>query len=579
MSMLLLGGSAYGQMVTTFDYTGGMQTYVVPAGVTNLDVEVIAAQGGNAVGTTVGWGGGPMDLDGGMGGNVTCTISVTGGETLNIFVGGIGDMTTGGYNGGGNPAACSGTEVIAAGGGGASDIRQGGSTVADRIVVAGGGGGAAGSADPSYASPDFSGAGGGLTGANATVGSSGLCTPGGGGGPASGGIGGNNACWCGGALVANSGILGFGGDGICAPSGLSTCSCSGTGCTTGGGGGGGYYGGGAGICFAGGGGGSSYTNATATSVVHTQGFQLGDGQIIITVLCDPLVPTISDDTLCDGDMVTLSVTSTNAGTITWDMGVTDGVAFTPPLGTTAYTATSSDVADCGFQQLIFVGAIPTVDAGADVNVCEGDSASLSGSGTANIWTWDGGITDGVNFLPPPATTTTYTLTGEVDSTGCQATDMVDVTVVVPDISITATGTTLISNQSSASYQWLDCPAMTPIAGAVTQIFTPTADGSYAVIVTVLGCSDTSACQAVFSGIDNISGSTDLVIYPNPTDGLLQIALDASYNYELINLVGEVIFSGEASGKKELDLSTIASGTYFIKVSVGKEVKTMKVVRR
>jgi hypothetical protein len=84
-----------------------------------------------------------------------------------------------------------------------------------------------------------------------------------GGTQAAGGLGGDFAGWC----TAANGSLG-GGAGGCSPSG-------------GGGAGGGYYGGGGGA-WSGGGGGSSFSAATATGVTLTQGFQTGNGQIIIS---------------------------------------------------------------------------------------------------------------------------------------------------------------------------------------------------------------------------------------------------------------------------------------------------------
>ncbi len=46
--------------------------------------------------------------------------------------------------------------------------------------------------------------------------------------------------------------------------------------------------------------------------------------------------------LCDGGLLTLTATSSNGGTITWNNGVTDGVAFVPlTTGIITYIATSS----------------------------------------------------------------------------------------------------------------------------------------------------------------------------------------------------------------------------------------------
>ncbi len=561
--LMVLSLQLQGQVTTTFDYTGGLQTFVVPAGVTSVDVDVMAAQGGNAVGFAIGWTDGDVDIQGGLGGRVTATIVVTPGETLNIYVGGQGAMPTGGYNGGGGGAVgCGGTEVIWAGGGGASDIRQGGMAVGNRTVVAGGGGGAAGSPD-TYATIPFAGAGGGLTGANSQTfgGDGGLL--GLGGGPASGGGGGYNTFWCGLSDVGGAGGFGPGGTSVCAPSGLSTCGCDGTGCTSGGGGGGGWYGGGAGICFAGGGGGSSYTAPSATSVVHTQGFQTGNGQVIVTYTCDPLVTSVSDDEVCEGETVTLSASSGGGGVITWDGGVVDGVAFTPPVGVTTYTATSDLSGDCAFSVDITVNALPTVNAGTDQDICEGDMATLIPSGTATTYSWDGGVITGLPFSPP-AGVTTYTVTGTDLATGCENTDQVDVNGVVIDETVAAGGGTITSNEAGAAYQWIDCSTMTDIAGETNQSFTIPGNGSYAVEVTVSGCVDTSACLDVFAGLSDES-PVYFSVLPNPSDGQIKLLCAGEFTYSLSDITGKTLLTSDGNTSVELDLSDWTEGVYLLTV--------------
>src|SRR5687768_2467111 len=88
--------------------------------------------------------GGASAYAGGNGGSVSGVISVTPGQLYNIFVGGQGLISAGGYNGGGyggnTPAV-----TFGAGGGGATDITFGGSGLTNRIMVAAGGGGSGGS--------------------------------------------------------------------------------------------------------------------------------------------------------------------------------------------------------------------------------------------------------------------------------------------------------------------------------------------------------------------------------------------------------------------------------------------------
>ena len=166
----------------TFNFTGGMQSYTVPVGVTSLTITARGAQGANQTpGGT-----------GGLGGSVQGVLSVSAGQVLNIFVGG-----QNGYNGGalggvnGNTVFSGPSTGNAGNGGGATDIRIGGVALANRVLVAGGGGGAGHNGVwPSCqtAGPAGNGgSGGGLTGGNGSGGSSTACNCTGGGGTQSAG--------------------------------------------------------------------------------------------------------------------------------------------------------------------------------------------------------------------------------------------------------------------------------------------------------------------------------------------------------------------------------------------------------
>ncbi|MEI6766666.1 MAG: glycine-rich protein [Bacteroidota bacterium] len=239
----------------TFSYTGGAQTWTVPGCITSITVDAYGAQGGASYGAA-----------GGLGGRVQCTLAVTPGSTLNIFVGQQGQQSSstllgyGGYNGGGSAPVSSN---VCGGGGGATDIRVNGTALSDRVVVAGAG---AGSGQGS------GGAGGGLTGGQGSTPGAGVWATGG--TQSAGGNGGlynNGACAPG--AYAQNGSLGQGGNGI---TGSGSCTSSG-----GSGGGGGYYGGG-GMQINGAGGGSSYTGTGTSNVTHTQGANSGNGSLTIT---------------------------------------------------------------------------------------------------------------------------------------------------------------------------------------------------------------------------------------------------------------------------------------------------------
>lgn len=255
----------------TFTYVGAPQIYVVPDGVTSIDVTLKGAQG-----LSVSGGG-----NGGEGATVTATISVSPGEVLQVNVGGQGQSNAAAYNGGGRP-----------GGGGATDIRRPSFATtmttftscaynfscgySERIVVAGGGGGGGNLAGSN------GGRGGeiGETGA-AGNGSGGDATGGGGGTQVSGGAAG------GGTVGGPSAGPGSGGLGVGGANGWATGAF-------GGGGGGGYFGGGQGgqssngtggnLGAGGGGGGSSWASGAGVSAAaFTTGGGSGSGSVVVSV--------------------------------------------------------------------------------------------------------------------------------------------------------------------------------------------------------------------------------------------------------------------------------------------------------
>ncbi len=73
---------------------------------------------------------------------------------------------------------------------------------------------------------------------------------------------------------------------------------------------------------------------------------------------------------------------------------------------------------------VTINSLPTVGAGADQTVCEGDPVTVSGAG-ASSYTWDNGVMDGVAFSA--TVTTTYNVTG-VDVEGCENTDALTIVV-------------------------------------------------------------------------------------------------------------------------------------------------------
>ena len=260
----------------TFSFHDKEQYFTIPAGVTSLTVVVRGAAGGL--------------VGGGLCARVYARVPVVPGETLAIFVGGIGKKGDGCFNGGGQGGWVNGPYNAGGGGGGASDIREGGDALSNRIVVAAGGGGQGARNGKSHG---FGGGGGGLNGEGGEHGrrrEGARAGHGGGGGTQTrGGPGGGGAF---GIRYGDgsSGSAGDGGDGGRLPGSYYYLGGGG------GGGGGGYYGGGGGgvgtgtlynsssTGGGGGGGGSSYVEPAAKDARMWSGWKnaTGDGLIVLS---------------------------------------------------------------------------------------------------------------------------------------------------------------------------------------------------------------------------------------------------------------------------------------------------------
>lgn len=200
----------------TLQYTGSMQTYVIPDCATNIVITAYGAQGANGSTITPGINSGGQA---GLGNKVIGGWSnLEPGQTIYVNIGGAADGGIGGYNGGGTGQS-NGGQNPSGGGGGATDIRYPTDNLSDRVQVAGGGGGG-GNAAYHWNGAAFTGGNGGngggsgvsLDGSAGTdaIGDSGFAYPSGLGGTSSGP--GAGAIGCGSFLGqtggANSGSVG-----------------------------------------------------------------------------------------------------------------------------------------------------------------------------------------------------------------------------------------------------------------------------------------------------------------------------------------------------------------------------------
>jgi hypothetical protein len=150
----------------------------------------------------------------------------------------------------------------------------------------------------------------------------------------------------------------------------------------------------------------------------------GNPSVIVNGL--PTVNAGSDVTTCAGDLVNL--TATGATSYVWDKGTSLNTAVNPvsPTTTTTYTVTgTTNGCSASDQVTISVNPLPAGNAGTDVEICYGQSTTLTASG-GGTYLWTTGETT-PTITVSPISTTNYAVT-VTNAFGCKYTDNVTVTV-------------------------------------------------------------------------------------------------------------------------------------------------------
>ncbi|MEO6131721.1 MAG: T9SS type A sorting domain-containing protein, partial [Saprospiraceae bacterium] len=166
-------------------------------------------------------------------------------------------------------------------------------------------------------------------------------------------------------------------------------------------------------------------------------------------------------------------------------------------------------------------------------------------------------------------------------TGCDSTITLDLNIVNLDNSVTATGTSLISNQAGASYQWIDCNLGGQIIeGEIGQTFSPTVSGNYGVIISMNECSDTSACIPVtITGVYNADNDWKIKIYPNPVEDIIHIDLGSFHPQAKVVITtvdGKILTTSIFQDQRYLQMEPdLGPGLYLIAI----ESNGLKVVKK
>jgi len=311
-----------------------------------------------------------------------------------------------------------------------------------------------------------------------------------------------------------------------------------------------------------------------------------------TVTVNPLPTVTATSTasvVCTGNSVTL--TGGGATSYMWTGGVTNAVPFTP-VNTLTYTVTGTDANSCTntATTTVTVNPLPTVTATSTAAaVCANNSVTLTGGGAVS-YTWTGGVTNAISFVP--VNTLTYTVTG-LDANGCTNTATTTVTVnPLPTLTLTAVSTAPCVTITT------DALTGTPVGGTwsgpgVTGTnFDPATAGTGAHVLTYSytdanGCSNSSTLTInvnVCTGIEVQTFENGISVFPNPNAGEFTLAINANVGdmtIEIMDMQGRVVYSDlesnvSAGFTKQINLDNVATGLYLMRINSGNKQSVEKI---
>ncbi|MDI3545765.1 MAG: hypothetical protein PWP68_1182 [Rikenellaceae bacterium] len=297
--------------------------------------------------------------------------------------------------------------------------------------------------------------------------------------------------------------------------------------------------------------------------------------------------------ICQNSSVTLSLTGYSQNSIIQWQQSNDGSTWTNiPGGTTAtfvYTPTNPGTYyiraqvtnNCGSQNsnIINLTINPLPNAGtasaSPQSICQNSNITLSLMGNTPLATiqWQYSTDGSTWYNIPGANSTPYNYNASIIGTmyfraiitnDCgNATSNVVSTIVkplppTPVISQISDDPIILQSSATLGNQWFNQNG--PIAGATSQNYVVTENGTYYVIVTIDGCSSapSNTINITNVGIDTYNNQ-NITVFPNPANDHLNIISDKNIQkLQLVDMLGNLVIS---THETSINVSNYSDGIY------------------
>jgi PKD repeat protein len=308
--------------------------------------------------------------------------------------------------------------------------------------------------------------------------------------------------------------------------------------------------------------------------------------ITVTVNATPATPTISASgatSFCTGGSVVL--TSSEASGNVWSNTATTASITVTASGTFSVTYTDNNgcsASSAATTVNVSNAPVPTINATA-TSACSGDSIVLTSS-TADSYLWSNNATSQSITV---TSTGNYTVT-TTNADACAGVGTSAPTAVTFGTTPTANATFTVSGNvvtftntstDATSYSW-DFDDFSG-SSAASPVHAFAANGSYDVVLTAINGNCTSTFTITISisvGLEELTGITEVVLFPNPSNGEAVLTFSAETNETaqtmIIDQLGKVVSTSSIEVKNgmnsfAINAEQLGNGMYTIMLNTGR----------
>ena len=276
--------------------------------------------------------------------------------------------------------------------------------------------------------------------------------------------------------------------------------------------------------------------------------------------------------ICPGSSATLTLSTSMVPTsILWTNGAQTLSTTTATPG--AYRTIVTDIMGCKSRSnAINLASFtnPYVDAGPNRLICPNTEITLSGTGTATTYNWLNGVQNGVPFIPTPGM---YYVIGSNNS-GCTAKD----SLFIDFYSVESITYTEIVTEISQGSLPINLTEGIPTGGTysghgvIGTSFHPGLAGVGTHVITysvpdVFGCSQTATSTITVFTSASLSEelASNIKIYPNPSNHLLNVEAKGIIHGKIISLDGKLIMETTKNDFFTFDVTELTPSIYLLEM--------------